>query len=175
MHAVGDAAYASRAWRSLPARVTVTFRLRRDGALHAPTPPRTGRRGRPAKKGGPLPPLAQIALDSATGWEQIGARRYGKEEGLHVHLRPCLWYRALGETPVRLLLVRDRDRPSGYELALITTDLKASTAELVQRLRRPLGDRGVLRRGKAPGRRRRGRATALARRSSGPSPSSFCA
>lgn len=133
IHVVGDAAYAAGAWRGLPGRLTVSFRLRKDAALSAPKPPRTGKRGRPAKKGARLPGLAEIALGCATGWEQLSARRYGKQEQLHVHLRPCLWYRALGDTPVRVLLVRDEGKPSGYELALITTDLDASPAQLVER------------------------------------------
>ncbi|MER3410309.1 MAG: transposase, partial [Thermoleophilia bacterium] len=36
---VADAAYASKALAALPARATVTVRLRRDAALYAPTSP----------------------------------------------------------------------------------------------------------------------------------------
>ena len=50
-----------------------------------------------------------------------------------MHLRPCLWYRALGSTPVRLLLVKAPNKQSGFELALITTDLDAAAAELIER------------------------------------------
>ena len=46
---VGDAAYATEAWRGLPARVTVTSGLRANAALYALTPSRTGKRGRPRK------------------------------------------------------------------------------------------------------------------------------
>jgi SRSO17 transposase len=130
---VGDAAYASGAWRGLPRRVTVTFRLRSDAALHEPKPPPTGKRGRPAAKGARLPRLAQLALDPATHWITTTATRYGKTEQLQVHTRRCLWYGALGPTPVTLVLIRDTTKATGYQLALITTDIDAAPAQLVER------------------------------------------
>jgi DDE superfamily endonuclease len=47
-----DGAYATKAWRELPDRVTVTTRMRSNAAVFALAPPRTGKRGRPALKGG---------------------------------------------------------------------------------------------------------------------------
>jgi SRSO17 transposase len=131
LHAVADAGYASGAWRGLPARVTITFRLRKDAALYAPTPPRTGRRGQPAKKGQRLPSLAQIAADTA--WRELTARRYAKTAQLHVHVKRCLWYEALNNTPCRLLLVRDPTSPDRAQLALLTTDHDSTPAELIER------------------------------------------
>jgi SRSO17 transposase len=133
VHAVGDAGYASGAWRGLPKRVTMTFRVRRDAAIYAPTPPRTGRRGRPAKKGDRLPGLAQITADHATAWQQVTARRYGKTEQLQVLVRSCLWYEALNDTPCRLILVRDPDRDDAFQLTLITTDLQSTPAQIIER------------------------------------------
>lgn len=133
IHAVGDAAYAASAWRGLPKRVTVTFRLRKDAALYAPAPPPTGRRGRPAKKGARLPALAQLALDPATRWSEPTATRYGRTEQVRAHARRCLWYGALGPTPVVLILIHHDTKPCGYELALISTDLNATPAQLIER------------------------------------------
>jgi len=45
-----DGAYASLARRGLP-RTTLTSRMRRDAALYEAAPPRTGKPGRPRKKG----------------------------------------------------------------------------------------------------------------------------
>lgn len=45
----------------------------------------------------------------------------------------CLWYEAFGSQPVQVVLVQDADRPSGYELALISTDLHSTPAQLVER------------------------------------------
>ena len=49
IHAVGDAAYHSKALLVEPS--TVTTRLPANAALYAPAPPRTGNRGRPRLKG----------------------------------------------------------------------------------------------------------------------------
>jgi SRSO17 transposase len=133
VHAVGDAGYASGAWRGLPERVTMTFRVRKDAALYAPTPPRTGLRGRPAKKGDRLPQIARIAADGAAGWTQTTTRRYAKTEQLHVRVVRCLWYEALNDTPCRLILVRDPQNPARAQLALITTDLASTPAQLIER------------------------------------------
>ena len=45
----------------------------------------------------------------------------------------CLWGPLGPGTPVRIILVQDTSKPSGYQLALITTDLQASAAEIVER------------------------------------------
>ena len=131
--AVGDAAYASRAWRSLPSQITVTSRLRSNGAVFAPAPPPTGRRGRPALWGARLPGLAQIAASPATQWAAHSVRRYGKTETLTLSQINCLWGPLGPDTPVRVILVQDSSKPSGYQLALITTDLDASPAQIVER------------------------------------------
>ena len=88
---VGDAAYASEAWRGVTGRVTVTSRLRRDAAIYDREPPRTGKQGRPRKWGQRLPSLAKIALDPATRWTEHAVRRYGKTETLMLHTIDCLW------------------------------------------------------------------------------------
>ncbi|HVC08289.1 MAG TPA: transposase [Solirubrobacterales bacterium] len=137
IHAVGDAAYASGAFADMPANVTITSRLRSDAALNALAPPRPPEgqrgRGRPPKKGARLPKLARIALDPATQWVKSTVRRYGKTEQVMVHTLRCLWYEAFGSKPVQVVIVQDSSRPGGYELALISTDLKASAAQLIER------------------------------------------
>jgi len=133
IHMVGDAAYATGAARGLPARVTLTSRLRSNAALYAPTPARTGKRGRPAKWGVRLPGLAQIATDPATSWTAAAVRRYAKTETLMLHTIDCLWGPLGAETPVRVILVQDSAKAGGYQIALITTDLDATPAQIVER------------------------------------------
>lgn len=136
VHVVGDAAYGSRAWRGLAKRVTITFRLRADAALYAPPPPQQGKRGRgrPPVKGAKLPSLAAIAASPKTVWRRQAVRRYGRSEQTLIGERRCLWYRSLGGVPLRLILVRDPgEEGNGYELALLTTDLDSSAAEIVGR------------------------------------------
>lgn len=49
-----------------------------------------------------------------------------------MHDRRCVWYGALLGQPVRLIMVAPTEG-EGFELALITTDLEATAAELVGR------------------------------------------
>ena len=133
IHIVGDAAYATSAARGLPARVTMTSRLRSNAAIYAPAPPRTGRRGRPATWGQKLPKLAKIAADPATAWTRASVRRYGKAETVALHTIDCLWGPLGAETPVRVILVQDAAKACGYQIALITTDLSSTPAQIVER------------------------------------------
>ncbi len=130
---VGDSAYATSALRGLPARVTVTARLKANAALYGRKPPPTGKRGRPALKGKRLASLKAIADDPATGWEQTTASRGGKTETVFCHSFECLWYGVFGQQPVQVVIVRDPRRQDGYDIALVSTDLQASAAELIER------------------------------------------
>jgi DDE superfamily endonuclease len=133
IHTVGDAAYASGASRGLSARVTLTSRLRCNAAIYEPTPPRTGKQGRPRKWGQRLPSLAAIATDAATSWTAAAVRRYGKTEPLMLAAIDCLWGPLGAETPVRVILVQDGEKACGYQIALITTDQDATPAQIVER------------------------------------------
>jgi SRSO17 transposase len=133
IHVVGDAAYATAAWQGLSATVTVSSRLRSSAALYAPKPPPTGKRGRPRKWGERLGSLTQIAADPATKWVEHTVGRYGKTETLKLAPIDCLWGPLGPDTPARLVLVQDSSKPSGYQLALITTDPHATAAEIVER------------------------------------------
>ena len=137
IHVVGDAAYGSGAWKGMEKRVTVTFRLRQNATVYAPGPPRppAGQRGRgrPRKWGAKLPDLAEIAKDPATRWEEQTVRRYGKQETLKLCAIDCLWEPLGADTRCRLILVKDEDKPCGYQLALLTTDLQASAGQIVER------------------------------------------
>jgi hypothetical protein len=134
LHLVGDAGYATRALAGLdPRRVTVTVRPRGDAALYEPPPPRTGRPGRPRVKGARLGSMAELADDPTTSWQPATLTRYGKTTTVNLTSRLCLWYGTFGRQPVRLVVVRERPTARCYDLALITTDLDATDAELVER------------------------------------------
>ena len=130
---VGDAAYASEAWRGIDASVTITSRLRCNAAIYAPAPERTGKRGRPRTWGARLGRLAEIATDPATSWVEHTVRRYAKTETLQLAVIGCLWEPLGADTPVRVILIKDDTKPAGYQLALITTDLTATPAQIVER------------------------------------------
>jgi SRSO17 transposase len=133
IHVVGDAAYATEAWRGLPGHVTVTSRLRSNAALYAPKPGPTGQRGRPRKWGERLGSLTRTATNPATQWAAHTVHRYGKNETVMLATIDCLWGPLGPDTPARVILVQDTSKPPGYQLALITTDLHASAAEIVER------------------------------------------
>lgn len=130
---VADSAYATGAWRGLGAGATMTSRLRSNAALYAPAPPRTGKRGRPAKWGNKLDSLTQIATDTATEWTARAVCRYAKTETLMLCEIGCLWGPLGAQTAVRVILIKDAEKPSGYQIALITTDTTATAAQIVER------------------------------------------
>lgn len=129
VHAVGDAAYHGMAL--VIAGTTITTRLPANAALYGPTPPRTGRRGRPAKKGAKLGSLAQLA--SVPSWRTVPVDRYGRVDSVQVATIEALWYGTFADTPGRLVLVRDIDTATGYDLALFTTDTTATPEQVVAR------------------------------------------
>ena len=131
VHAVADAAYDGEQLRTLPDTVTWTTRLRKDAALFAPAPPRTGRRGRPRLKGDRLPSLVQLAATAT--FRPTTVTRYGRTETVQLAVIRCLWYGVFGPRPVTVVLVRDSDKAATYDLALVTTDTLARPADLVAR------------------------------------------
>jgi DDE superfamily endonuclease len=133
VHLVGDAAYVGKPLQALPAHVTVTARLRCDAALYQPAPPPTGRRGRPRRKGDRLPELVVLAAMTRYQWTPVRVRCYAKTLEREVLALRCLWYGALKGQPVQVVLSRPQGAPDGYELALVTTDLAATPAAVIER------------------------------------------
>jgi hypothetical protein len=134
IHLVCDAAYAGKALAGLPAQVTVTTRLRCDAALYQLAPPRkAGQRGRPRVKGERLADLETLAGMVHTPFALLGVTRYGHCGIAAVAHFTCLWPSVFGARPVHVVLVRDPDAPDGFDLALVSTDLSATAAELVGR------------------------------------------
>nr|MDQ2815488.1 transposase [Actinomycetota bacterium] len=127
---VADSAYAGGELKGLPAAVSWTTRLRKDAALHALPPERTGRRGRPRVKGGRLPSLAKLAGE--TEFSQVTVTRYGKTTVIRAAAVTCLWYSVFGSRPVTVVLVRDKSK-TGLDLALVSTDTAATIAEVIER------------------------------------------
>ena len=124
-----DSAYAGQELKQLPDAVTWTTRLRANAALHDLPPARTGKRGRPSKKGDRLPPLAKIA---AAAFSQVTVTRYGKTETIAAHASTCLWYSVTGTLPVTVILIRDKSK-TGCDLALVTTEQDPDIARVIER------------------------------------------
>ncbi len=129
---VMDGAYATKAWQGLPERVTVTTRMRANAAVFAPTPPPTGKRGRPALKGARLASLAQLAATAVFAPVTITAPD-GKTRVEHVWQMTCLWYGPFHTRPVTIMLIRKPGRTEGFDVAIASTDTTATSAELIAR------------------------------------------
>lgn len=130
IHVVADAAYAGRELRGVGDRITWTTRLRRDAALFELAPPVTGKRGRPRLKGARLPSLATLGRTLA--FTETTVSRYGATTTVHTATITCLWYSVFGSRPVQVVLLREPGH-SGYQLALVSTDLTASPTQIIQR------------------------------------------
>ena len=130
IHVTGDAAYADRDLNKLPPGITWTTRLRKDAALYALPPPRTGKRGRPRARGDRLACLAGLA--STAAFAPVTVTRYGTTATVQAAAITCLWYSVFGTRPVTVVLIRDRPK-TGYDLALITTDTAAPPARVIER------------------------------------------
>jgi hypothetical protein len=131
IHVVADAAYAGKELRGLPERVTWTTRLRKDAALYELAPPPTGRRGRPRKKGSRLPKLADLARTAT--FTPATVERYGQASTVYLASVRCLWYSVFGAQQVTVVLLREDAAGTGYDLALVSTDLQASPGQVIER------------------------------------------
>jgi DDE superfamily endonuclease len=127
---VADSAYAGGELKGLPAGISWTTRLRKDAALHALPPARTGRPGRPRVKGDRLPPLAKLA--AAAEFSQVTVTRYGRTETVAAAVVTCLWYSVFGSRPVTVVIVRDRPG-TAFGIALVTTDRTATPEQVIER------------------------------------------
>lgn len=131
---VMDGAYASKAWRGLPQRVTVTTRMRGNAALHklAPSARRAGQRGRTPLKGAKLPTLAEIAKTAIFKTVTVTAPD-GRTRTEHVHEFICLWYKPFYTRPVKVILVRNPGSADGFDVAIASTDIEIPAPELLAR------------------------------------------
>jgi len=130
---VMDGAYASRAWRDLPNRVTVTTRMRANAALHAlPAARRTGAKGRPPLKGAKLPTLAELAHAAKFKPVTITGPD-GRARTAHIHELICLWYKPFHTRPVKVILIRNSGTTEGFDVALASTDVQIPAADLIAR------------------------------------------
>jgi DDE superfamily endonuclease len=132
VYAVVDSAYAARPLlEGRPANVQVLSRLRLDAALWArPGRRRPGQRGRPRKRGQRLPTPKAMAA-TRRRWDPLPLTLYGRQVTPLVFGCTALWYGALRDQPVRIVVVRD---PGGRrrDEAFFCTDLAVSAAFILE-------------------------------------------
>jgi hypothetical protein len=129
VHGVGDAAYHGKLL--LVNDTTWTTRLPGNAALHAPAPPRTGKRGRPRLKGHKLPKLKDLA--ASADWVRTQVYRYGRTETVDIAVVEAIWYGPFANTRGHLVLLREIGMAKPYGLALFTTDASATGERIVER------------------------------------------
>jgi len=127
-----DGAYATKAWRGLPDRVTVTTRMRSNAAVFALAPERTGKRGRPPLKGARMASLSKLAASAVFEAVTITSPD-GRTRVEHVYSTTCLWYGPFYTKPITLMLIRKPGRTEGFDIAIASTDIDATAAELIAR------------------------------------------
>jgi hypothetical protein len=131
IHVVADAAYRGPAWRTLPGNTTFTTRLATNAVLYALPPGPTGRRGHPAWKGTRLGTCADLAATAT--WRTTRVTRYGKTDTVRIATVVCLWWGSLHRTPVTVVLLKETDSTRPYDIALMSTDTRASVDTIISR------------------------------------------
>ena len=108
VYVVADSAYAGRTLlEQRPANVHIISRLRMDAALWTLPPPRApGQTGRPRKRGCRLPTPQQLG-QVRRHWHQLPVQLYGRNLTTHVFQFTAMWYVALRDQAVRIVVVRD--------------------------------------------------------------------
>lgn len=72
-------------------------------------------------------------LAAAADFTPVRVTRYQRTDTVHLAEVTCLWYGSFHTRTVRVILLRDGTTDTGYDLALVTTDLTSSPAELITR------------------------------------------
>jgi hypothetical protein len=145
--AVADGGYSSLELldrcRRLSKPITFITRLRLDGALYKPAPPRyPAQIGRPRLKGERLPNLCVVAEDCSTGWKRIMvAKWYGKQKRtIEIVSKTAVWYSTgLPAVPLRWVLIRE-PLEEFQPQALLCTDLAAEPEQIISWFVRRLSD-----------------------------------
>jgi hypothetical protein len=108
VYAIVDSAYAGQELlRRRPANVHIVSRLRMDAALWTrPRRRRPGQIGRPRKRGKRVP-APQVLAAGWRRWRPLPVTLYGRPVTPHVFALTALWYAALPEHAIRIVVVRD--------------------------------------------------------------------
>jgi hypothetical protein len=126
----GDGAYATLAGMELE-RTAVVSRMCRDAALYGPPPERSGKAGRPRKRGERLDTPAKFSKRlKDKDFEKVECEWRGRKVNKLVWSKEVLWYRVNPDAMVRLVIVRD---PAGHEPDdyFFSSDVSMTPAEIV--------------------------------------------
>jgi len=127
-----DSAYAGRELlRARPTNVHLISRLRLDAALWTrPRRRRPGQNGRPRRRGTRVPPPQALAA-TWRHWRSVPVTLYGRQVAPATFALTALWYAALPEHPIRIVVVRDPTERRQDE-AFFCTDTAATEAFILE-------------------------------------------
>jgi hypothetical protein len=127
-----DSAYAGReVLRARPANIHLISRLRLDAALWTrPRRRRPGQTGRPRRRGTRIPAPQALAA-TWRHWRSLPVTLYGRQVTPSIFALTALWYAALPEHPIRIVVVRD---PTGrrQDEAFFCTDPTATETFILE-------------------------------------------
>ncbi len=130
-HVVTDSAYGGKSvLKVLPKGFHLTSRMPMSSRLYKP-PKSSKKRGRPWKKGKPLPTPAEVAENKRWAWKTLRLVIYGKKKKLKVKEYTGLW-KSSGWRPIKVVVVRD---PEGKvkDQTFFTTDIDVKAQEILMR------------------------------------------
>ncbi|MGO9118735.1 MAG: transposase [Desulfomonilaceae bacterium] len=124
--------------------VHITGKVRTDAALYALPTHKTSKRGRPRKKGDRLPCPKSIFTYEGNQWEWVWINLYGQETIVSVHQFEAIWYKAAGNEPLSIVLVRDpglstRTRFSSTPILRLPMQRLSRDSAIAGVLRSPIG------------------------------------
>jgi hypothetical protein len=128
-----SAARGASRHRGLPAKVTLTSRMRANTALQHIATPIPGSPGRPKRIGERIGTPKDLSEHPDTVWQAATVRRYGRTDHVTLAETVCLWYGVYRSRAIRVILLRDHGATTGYGIALLTTDLCTPATLIVER------------------------------------------
>lgn len=136
IRAIVDGGYSNKNLiQDRPKGVHITGKLRMDAVLYDLEEPEAGKKGRPRKKGPRLPVRKSIFNSGDTLWDWNRIKLYGHRTTVLVHRFNAIWYKAPGNEPLSIVLVRD---PAGKypDVAFFDTDIDAANTDTILRYTR---------------------------------------
>jgi hypothetical protein len=129
-----DSAYCNgTVFGGLPPSFVLFGRMRPDAVLTAlpPTKKRTGRRGRPPRRGPRMPSPLKVANNPHWKWEEATMELYGQQRRVAFKTFCAQWYRPFGTQLLRIVVVRCTTGSVPIQV-FFSTDPTLSAMEVLQ-------------------------------------------
>jgi hypothetical protein len=115
----------------LPDNFVVIGRMRLDAVLTAAPGKVRGARGRPRRRGQPIPKPERIARDGRRPWQTAKAHLYGKDTTVRFKTICAQWYRVCGQRLLRIVIVQVSTGTVPFQV-FFSTDPNLSPVDILQ-------------------------------------------